>query len=145
MFNKAGFSEMAPIEECTDENFDEVMQINLFGFFRYCREAVRHFIPRATGVIVNVSSVNGNKPVNGVADTTSKGAVNTMTRNITIRLSCTGIRCNVIASRVTDTEAARARSSGQQPRGSVMLKFAEKHVNLSVPTTRPLDQAYAAL
>ncbi len=145
LVNNAGYGEMAPIETCTDENFDEVIQINLFGVFRYCRQAVQHFMPRGDGVIVNISSVNGNKPVNGLAYTTSKGAVNTMTRNIAIRFSGTGIRCNAIAPGVTDTDAARAWSSGEQPGGTVMLEFAEKYVNLSVPTTRPLDQAYAAL
>lgn len=145
MVNNAGFGEMVAIEDASDEHFDEVMQINLFGVFRYCREACRHFMPRGTGVIINVSSVNGTKPVNGVAYTTSKGAVNTMTRNIAIRLTGTGIRCNAIAPGVTDTDAAAAWASGKQVGGSKMLEFAEKYVNLSVPMTKPLDQANAAL
>ena len=102
-------------------------------------------MPRGTGAIVNVSSVNGTLPVNGVAYTTSKGAVNTMTRNIAIRLSGTAIRCNAIAPGVTDTDAAAAWSSGQQVGGSKMLEFAEKYVNMTVPITRPIDQANAAL
>ena len=145
MVNNAGFGEMVAIEDATDEHFEEVMQINLFGVFRYCREAVRHFLPRGEGVIVNVSSVNGVLPVNGVAYTTSKGAVNTMTRNIAIRLSGTGIRCNAIAPGVTETDAAAAWASGQQVGGSKMLEFAEKYVNMTVPSTKPIDQAYAAL
>ena len=145
LVNNAGLGEMVPIEECSDENFEDVMQINLFGVFRYCREAARHFMPRGTGAIVNISSVNGVKPVNGVAYTTSKGAVNTMTRNIAIRFSGTGIRCNAIAPGVTDTDAAAAWASGNQIGGSVMLEFAEKYVNLTVPITKPRDQAYAAL
>ena len=145
LVNNAGLGEMVPIEECSDENFEDVMQVNLFGVFRYCREAARHFMPRGTGAIVNISSVNGTKPVNGVAYTTSKGAVNTMTRNIAIRFSGTGIRCNAIAPGVTDTDAAAAWASGNQIGGSVMLEFAQKYVNLTVPITKSLDQAYAAL
>jgi 3-oxoacyl-[acyl-carrier protein] reductase len=145
LVNNAGFGEMVPIEEATDEHFEEVMAINLFGVFRYCRQAAQHFMPRGTGVIINVSSVNGTLPVNGVAYTTSKGAVNTMTRNIAIRFSGTGIRCNAIAPGVTETDAAAAWASGEQVGGAKMLEFAEKYVNLSVPSTLPLDQANAAL
>ena len=47
MVNNAGLGEMVPIEEATDEGFAQVMEINLFGVFRYCREAVHHFMPEA--------------------------------------------------------------------------------------------------
>ncbi|RRJ34094.1 SDR family oxidoreductase [Halocatena pleomorpha] len=53
--------------------------------------------------MVNVSSVNAAKPVMGVSCTTSKGALNTMTRNIAMRFAGTGIRCNAIAPGVTET------------------------------------------
>jgi 3-oxoacyl-[acyl-carrier protein] reductase len=145
LVNNAGFGDMAPIEEVTDEHFEKVMAINLFGVFRYCREAARHFMPRNSGVIVNVSSVNGDKPVLGVAYTTSKGAVNTMTKNIAIRFSGTGIRCNAIAPGQTETDMDGARERGDLPGGTRMWEFAEKYVNLTVPSTKPLDQAYAAL
>ncbi len=145
LVNNAGFGDMAPIEEVTDEHFEKVMAINLFGVFRYCREAARHFMPRNSGVIVNVSSVNGDKPVLGVAYTTSKGAVNTMTKNIAIRFSGTGIRCNAIAPGQTETDMDGARERGELPGGTRMWEFAEKYVNVTVPSTKPLDQAYAAL
>ena len=145
LVNNAGFGDMAPIEETTDEHFENVMAINLFGVFRYCREAVRHFVPRDNGAIVNVSSVNGDKPVLGVAYTTSKDAVNTMTKNIAIRFSGTGIRCNAIAPGQTETDMDAARAGGDLTGGTKMWEFAEKYVNTTVPSTKPLDQAYAAL
>lgn len=145
MINNAGYGDMSSIEETTDEHFEEVIQINYFGVFRYCREAVQHFIPRNEGVIVNVSSVNGVLPICGVAYTSTKGAVNTMTKNIAIRFSGTGIRCNAIAPGVTETPMAEAWASGKLPGGSRMLEFSDKYANLTVPSTKPLDQAYAAL
>jgi 3-oxoacyl-[acyl-carrier protein] reductase len=45
LVNNAGFGDMAPIEEVTDEHFEKVMAINLFGVFRYCREAARTSCP----------------------------------------------------------------------------------------------------
>jgi 3-oxoacyl-[acyl-carrier protein] reductase len=129
LVNNAGFGDMAPIEEVTDEHFEKVMAINLFGVFRYCREAARHFMPRNRGV----------------AYTTSKGAVNTMTKNIAIRFSGTGIRCNAIAPGQTETDMDGARERGELQGGTRMWEFAEKYVNVTVPSTKPLDQAYAAL
>lgn len=145
MVNNAGVGEMYAVEKTTNEHFDEIMQINLAGPFRYCREAINHMMPRNEGRIINVSSVNGTKPICGVAYTTTKGGINTMTLNIAIRLSGTRIRCNAIAPGVTETDAARAWAAGEQEGGGEMLEFSDKYTNTTVPSTQPIDQAYAAL
>ncbi|MCB1671619.1 MAG: SDR family oxidoreductase [Gammaproteobacteria bacterium] len=145
LVNNAGSGDMVAIEEASDEHFAGIVELNLTGVFRYCREAVKHFLPRNEGRIINISSVNGTLPICGVAYTSTKGAVNTMTKNIAIRLSGTRIRCNAIAPGVTDTDAAAAWAAGEQEGGSVMLEFSDKYVNTTVPWTEPRDQAYAAL
>lgn len=145
MVNNAGVGEMFAVEKTTDDHFDEIMQINLAGPFRFCREAVNHMMPRNEGRIINVSSVNGTTPICGVAYTTTKGGMNTMTLNIAMRLSGTNIRCNAIAPGVTDTDAARAWAAGEQEGGGEMLEFSDKYTNTTVPSTEPIDQAYAAL
>lgn len=145
MVNNAGSGDMVAVEEATDEHFAKILELNLVGVFRYCREAVKHFLPRNEGRIINISSVNATLPICGVAYTSTKGGVNTMTKNIAIRLSGTKIRCNAIAPGVTDTEAAAAWAAGEQEGGAVMLEFSDKYVNMSVPMTDPIDQAYAAL
>ena len=145
LVNNAGSGDMVAIEEASDEHFAKIMELNLVGPFRYCREAVKHFMPRNEGRIINVSSVNGTLPICGVAYTSTKGGLNTMTKNIAIRLSGTNIRCNAIAPGVTDTDAARAWAAGEQEGGAVMLEFSDKYTNTTVPSTQPIDQAYAAL
>lgn len=145
LVNNAGYGDMSSIEETTDEHFEEVIQINYFGVFRYCREAIQHFIPRNEGVIVNVSSVNGVLPICGVAYTSTKGAVNTLTKNIAIRFSGTGIRCNAVAPGVTETPMSEAWASGKLPGGSRMLEFSDKYANMTLPATKPIDQANAVL
>ena len=145
MVNNAGYGDMYSIEETTDEHFEMVVQINFAGVFRFCREAVQHFIPRNEGVIVNVSSVNGELPICGVAYTSTKGAVNTMTKNIAIRFSGTGIRCNAVAPGVTDTPMAQAWASGELAGGDKMLKYSNIYSNTEVPSTQPIDQANAIL
>jgi 3-oxoacyl-[acyl-carrier protein] reductase len=143
--NNAGFGDMSSIEETSDEHFLEVVNTNLVSTFRYCREAVQHFIPRGEGVIINVSSVNGERPICGVAYTATKGAVNTLTKNIALRFAGTGIRCNAISPGVTETPMAEAWSSGNLPGGSLMTEYGQHYANLALPPTQPIDQAYAAL
>ncbi|MDK3018791.1 SDR family NAD(P)-dependent oxidoreductase [Pseudodonghicola flavimaris] len=145
LVNNAGSGDMVAIEEASDDHFAKIVELNLAGPFRFCREAVKHFMPRNDGRIINVSSVNGTLPICGVAYTSTKGGLNTMTKNIAIRLSGTKIRCNAIAPGVTDTDAARAWAAGEQEGGDVMLEFSDKYVNTTVPMTEPRDQAYAAL
>ncbi len=145
MVNNAGSGDMVAVEEASDEHFAKIVELNLTGVFRFSREAVRHFLPRGEGRLINVSSVNATLPICGVAYTSTKGGVNTMTKNIAIRLSGTSIRANVIAPGVTDTEAAAAWAAGEQEGGDVMLEFSDKYTNTSVPMTEPRDQAYAAL
>ncbi|MGW4561732.1 SDR family NAD(P)-dependent oxidoreductase [Streptomyces sp. NPDC004561] len=145
LVNNAGYGDMYAIEETTDEHFEEVLQINYFGVFRFCREAVQHFIPRNEGVIVNVTSVNGSLPVCGVAYTSTKGAVNTMTKNIALRFAGTGIRCNAVAPGETDTPMMQAWAAGELPGGSTMLEYAATYSNTKLAPTQPIDQANAIL
>ncbi|MHA2787562.1 SDR family NAD(P)-dependent oxidoreductase [Corynebacterium sp. S7] len=145
MVNNAGYGDMFSIEETTDDHFEMVNQINFAGVFRYCREAVQHFIPRGKGTIVNVSSVNGELPICGVAYTSTKGAVNTMTKNIAIRFSGTDIRCNAVAPGITDTPMSQAWAAGELAGGDKMLKYSDIYTNTEVASTQPEDQANAIL
>jgi 3-oxoacyl-[acyl-carrier protein] reductase len=145
MVNNAGYGDMYSIEDTTDEHFEMVLQINYAGVFRFCREAIQHFLPRGTGAIVNVSSVNGDLPLCGVAYTSTKGAVNTMTKNIAIRFSGTGIRCNAVAPGETNTPMNQARMTGGLGGGDVMQRFIDLYTNTELTATQPIDQANAIL
>ncbi|MGH6626698.1 MAG: SDR family NAD(P)-dependent oxidoreductase, partial [Burkholderiaceae bacterium] len=145
LVNNAGYGDMVSIEDCTDEHFERVVQINYAGVFRFCREAVRHFMPRNEGVIVNVTSVNGTLPGAGVAYTSTKGAVNTMTKNIAIRFTGTGIRCNAVAPGKTDTPMARSWAVGGLEGGTKMREHSACYSNGQLPPTQPTDQANAIL
>ncbi|WP_329742930.1 SDR family oxidoreductase [Dyella sp. A6] len=145
LVNNAGYGDMVSIEECSDEHFDKVVQINYAGVFRFCREATQHFMPRNEGVIVNVTSINGSLPLGGVAYTSTKAAVNAMTTNIAVRFAGTGIRCNAVAPGNTDTPMAQAWAAGKLPGGTKMVEYAAKYSNQALPYTQPIDQANAIL
>lgn len=146
LVNNAGIADLCSIEETTDEVLEQVVNVNYLGLFRFCREAVLHFMPRNEGVIVNVSSVNGELPLCGPAYTSTKGAVNNLTRNIAIRFSGTKIRCNAVAPGATDTDLARSYFDGNMLGGcSGMARFGSLYSNLDLPATLPEDQANAIL
>ncbi len=145
LVNNAGLGEMYAIDETEDDWMNYILNINVGGPIRYTREALKYFLPKNEGVIINISSVNGKRPICGATYTASKGAIDTLTKNIAIRLCETNIRCNAVAPGVTETPAAQAWASGTQPGGDKMLKYSDIYINTDVPATKPIDQAYACL
>lgn len=145
LINNAGIGEQKMIDETDDEWMMYVMNTNLGGPMRYIREALKIFLPKNEGVIINVSSVNGTRPFCGATYTSTKGAVNTLTKNVAMRLIDTNIRCNAVAPGATVTPAHLANKKGEQPGGAKMLEYSGHYVYFPGPECDPMDQAYACL
>src|SRR5437764_14998314 len=58
LINNAGIQKPCPSHEMEASDFDKVLAVNLRGPFLCSREAMRHFLPRGAGVILNKSSVH---------------------------------------------------------------------------------------
>ena len=99
LINNAGIGEQKMIDETEDDWMLYVMNTNLGGPMRYIKEALKIFLPKNDGVIINISSVNGARPFCGATYTSTKGALNTLTKNVAMRLVDTNIRCNAVAPR----------------------------------------------
>jgi len=112
VINNAAIGEQKMIDETDDEWLEHVYQTNVFGPFRFIREALKIFLPKNEGCIINISSVNGDRPFCGASYTSSKGAINTLTKNVAMRLIDTNIRINAVAPGATVTP----RPPGQQGR-----------------------------
>lgn len=99
MVNNAGInSAVAPIHECTQENWDRVVRVNLNGVFFGMKYALRQFVPQKSGVIVSMASINGlvgcyGGPPYGAA----KAGVVNLTREAAIEYAKFGIRANAVA------------------------------------------------
>ena len=139
LVNNAGIGEQKMIDETDDEWMMYVMNTNLGGPMRYIREALKIFLPQ------NVSSVNGTRPFCGATYTSTKGALNTLTKNVAMRLVDTNIRCNAIAPGATITPAHLANKAGEQPGGDKMLQYSGHYVYFPGPECEAIDQAYACL
>ena len=86
VINNAAIGEQKMIDETDDEWLEHVYQTNVFGPFRFIRESLKVFLPKNEGCIINISSVNGERPFCGASYTSSKGAINTLTKNVAMRL-----------------------------------------------------------
>ena len=88
----------------TDEEFDRVVDLNLKGTFRLCREFGRGMAERGSGSIIAFSSIRGQvvEPGQSVYAATKSGTVQ-MLRALAAELGPRGVRANVIAPGIVET------------------------------------------
>jgi NAD(P)-dependent dehydrogenase (short-subunit alcohol dehydrogenase family) len=95
---------VGPLLDVTDEQWNRIIAVNLSGVFYCAREAARTMIPRTSGCIITVGSVNSFVPEADVpAYAASKGGVLLLTKSLARDLGPHGIRVNGIAPGGTDT------------------------------------------
>ncbi|MBT0995292.1 3-oxoacyl-ACP reductase FabG [Cellulomonas sp. DKR-3] len=111
----AGVTRDQLLMRMSDEEFDEVLDVNLKGAFRCVRRASKGMIRMRRGRIVLISSVvglyGGPGQVNYAA---SKAALVGMARSITRELGGRGITANVVAPGFIDTDMTRALPEATQ-------------------------------
>lgn len=86
LVNNAAIGEMQTLEAVTDDRIEDILMTNMQGPMVYCREALKYMIPQKSGSILNVSSINGVRPMCGITYSSSKGGLNTFTEALAIYL-----------------------------------------------------------
>jgi len=98
LVNNAGLGGTATVVEMTDEQWSRVLDVTLTGTFRCIRAALRHMIPRGSGVIVNNASVLGWRAQAGQAHyAAAKAGVMALTRCAAVEAAELGVRVNAVA------------------------------------------------
>jgi len=101
----AGMNRDQLLMRMSDEDFAEVLDVNLTGTFRCARRAVRGMIRKRGGRIVFMSSVVATYGTPGQANyAAAKAGLIGMARSITRELGSRGITANVVAPGFIDTE-----------------------------------------
>ena len=110
LINNAGvMDDMAPIAEASDEKFEQVMKVNVYGPMAAMRKACQVFLAQGNGGnIINVSSLGSMHQAAGPVYGASKAALNAMSKNTAFMYMKEGIRCNVIAPGGIKTEIGAA-------------------------------------
>lgn len=94
--NMAGILRFDHFHETTLADFRRVTEINLYGTFLMCREAIPHLLASA-GNIVNAASTSSLAGLPwGGAYAASKGAVLAMTRTLAVEYGRLGVRANCV-------------------------------------------------
>ncbi len=108
LVNSAGVQRYGTVTETDEATWDEVMAINLKSMYLCAREAIPRMRERGGGAIVNVSSVQAFATQKGVAAySTSKAAINGLTRAMALDHAAEGIRVNAVCPASVDTPMLR--------------------------------------
>ncbi len=108
LVNNAGVTCAADFLDVTEEDFDRVMRINLKSMFLCGQAVAREMVKQQSGCIINMSSVNAELAIpNQVPYVVSKGAINQLTKVMSLNLVNHGIRVNGIGPGTILTELAK--------------------------------------
>lgn len=106
LVNNVGVAYQLPFHEVTDDQWDEMWQMNVMTFVRTIRAALPGMRERRGGVVVNVSSTAGKRPSTSMPNySVTKAAVLSLSRLVADLYAGEGIRCNAVAPGPTATEA----------------------------------------
>ena len=105
LINNAGISEYKIFTDETDEDWNKVMNNNLYSAFIMSQEVIPNMIHNKTGCIINVSSVWGMVGSSlEVIYSVSKAGMDGLTKALAKELGPSNIRVNSIAPGAIDTD-----------------------------------------
>jgi 3alpha(or 20beta)-hydroxysteroid dehydrogenase len=97
LVNNAGIVNFGSIDDYTQDQWNEILAVNVTGCFNGISVAVHALRAAAPSSIINISSTAGLKGYSGLSGyTTSKFAVRGLTKAIALELASDGVRCNSV-------------------------------------------------
>ena len=109
LVNNAGLLREAPLDDLSDEDLQETLDVNLRGAMVCARAAVPHMAKQRRGRILSASSVTTRLGARGLtAYSAAKAGVVGMTRTWARELAPLGITANAVAPGLIDSETVRS-------------------------------------
>ena len=105
LINNAGITRDNLLLRMDEDSWKKVIDINLNSCFNLTKCAIREFIKKKDGVIINISSIVGVKGNAGQSNySASKAGINGFTKSVALELGSRNIRCNAIAPGFIETD-----------------------------------------
>jgi len=114
LVNNAGISKDNLLMRMTEEQWDDVMAINLKSVFNMTKQVMRPMMKARDGAIINMSSVIGMMGNAGQSSyAASKAGVIGFTKSIAKELGSRNVRCNAIAPGFVETDMTSYLKDGE--------------------------------
>ncbi|MGI8424640.1 MAG: SDR family NAD(P)-dependent oxidoreductase [Chloroflexota bacterium] len=108
LVNNAGMNIRKPVLELTAAEYEQVLRVNLHGYFLCARAAGRRMVAQGSGKVINISSIMGTVALaNQAAYASSKGAIEQLTKVMALEWAAHGVQVNAIAPTYFETELTR--------------------------------------
>ena len=111
LINNAGITKDNLLMRMSENDFNEVLNVNLNSVFNLTKAVQREFLKNRKGSIINISSVVGIKGNAGQSNySASKAGIIGFTKSIALELGSRNIRSNVVAPGFIETEMTKKLS-----------------------------------
>lgn len=104
---EARISDMEPMNYLVDlsnEAWDRMLRVHLYGAFFGCRSALRHMQPQRSGRIINISSILGQQPSAAAPHySVAKAGMITLTKSVAAEVAHLGINVNAVCPGYIET------------------------------------------
>jgi 3-oxoacyl-[acyl-carrier protein] reductase len=128
LINNAGIARETPFVDISEEEWRQIIDVNLTGMFFMSQAVCRRMLPRRRGAIVNMSSKNGLDGESGYAHyNASKGGVIMLTKTMALELASSGIRVNAVCPGYIETPLSKSIDSPE---------FTNAFINRYIPMNR---------
>ena len=106
--NNAGINKDSMLHKMTDEQWDNIIAVNLTGTFYMTREAAKIMREKEYGRIINISSMSWLGNIGQTNYAASKAGVIGVTKTAARELAKKGITCNAICPGFIETDMTRS-------------------------------------
>lgn len=108
LVNNAGITKDGLVATMREQDFDDVLSVNLKGTFNLIRHCTGIFLRNRSGRIINIASVTGIMGNAGQANyAASKAGIIALTKSVARELAPRGITCNAVAPGFIDTDMTK--------------------------------------
>lgn len=124
LVNNAGITRDQLMMKMSEEEWDDVMEVNVKSCYNTCKTLVRHFLKARKGKIINISSIVGMIGNPGQVNyAASKAAIIGLTKALAKELASRGICVNCVAPGFIATPMTEAMTEAQKKAAVEQIPF----------------------